>query len=49
MAGLAMVLFISLLAFGGPYFGWDDPSGYVQIALIVCFISGAVCGMKLRG
>jgi len=49
MAGLAMVLFISLFAFGAQYFGWDDPSGHVQIALVACFISGIVCGTKFRG
>lgn len=49
MAGLAMVLFITLIAFGGQYFGWSDPGGRIQIALIACFICGIVCGVKFRG
>jgi hypothetical protein len=49
MAGLAMVLFFSLIAYGAEYFGWEDPKGYVQIALVACFICGTICGTKLRG
>ncbi len=49
MAGLAMVLFISLIAYGADYFGWTDPKGYVQIALITCFICGIICGTRFRG
>lgn len=49
MAALAMVLFISLLAFGAQYLGWDDPKGYVLGSLIACFVCGIICGTKLRG
>lgn len=49
MAGLAMVLFITLLAFGGQYFGWEDPMGRIQISLVACFVCGIICGNKFRG
>jgi hypothetical protein len=49
MAGLAMVLFIALFAFGGEYFGWGDSGGKVQLALFCCFIFGIICGMKVKG
>ncbi|WP_374137110.1 hypothetical protein [Sphingomonas sp.] len=49
MAGLAMVLFIALFAFGGEYFGWSDAGGKVQLALFCCFVFGIICGMKVKG
>ena len=48
MAYLAMVTFVALLAFGRQFFGWSDPAGHVQIALVCAFVSGAVCGFKSR-
>jgi hypothetical protein len=49
MAGLAMVLFIALFAFGGQYFGWADPTGHVQLALFSAFIFGIICGYRVKG
>lgn len=49
MAGLAMVLFIALFAFGGQYFGWSDPGGRVQLALFSAFIFGIICGYRVKG
>jgi hypothetical protein len=49
MAGLAMILFITLFAFGGQYFGWTDPEGWVQLALASSFIFGIICGVKVKG
>ncbi len=49
MAGLAMVLFITLFAFGGQYFGWTDPDGWVQICLASSFIFGIICGFRVKG
>jgi len=49
MAGLAMILFISLFAFGSQYFGWTDPEGKVQLALASAFIFGIICGFKVKG
>ena len=31
---------------GGHYFGWGDPDGKVQLALVTCFILGMVSGYK---
>jgi hypothetical protein len=49
MAGLAMVLFITLFAFGQQYFGWTDVGGWVQISLITSFIFGIICGFRVKG
>ena len=49
MAYLAMVMFVALFAFGRQYFGWGDPTGHVQLALISAFVFGAICGFKSRG
>jgi hypothetical protein len=49
MAGLAMVLFIALFAYGGQYFGWSDPQGWVQLSLASAFIFGIICGFRVKG
>ena len=49
MAGLAMVLFVALFAFGGQYFGWSDPGGHVQLALFSAFVFGIICGYRVKG
>ncbi|MBX9796212.1 hypothetical protein [Sphingomonas sp.] len=49
MAALAMMLFVSLFAFGAEYLGWSDPAGRVQLALVSSFIFGIVCGFKVKG
>jgi hypothetical protein len=48
MAGLAMILFIALFAFGAQYFGWQDPSGHVQLALFSAFVFGIICGYRVK-
>ena len=48
MAVVAMFLFISLFAFGGDYFGWTDPTGYVQLSLVSCFVFGIICGIRVK-
>ena len=48
-AGLAMAMFVALVGFGSNYFGWSDPSGKVQLALITSFILGCVASYKERG
>jgi hypothetical protein len=48
-AGIAIAMFVALVGWGGPYFGWDDPEGKVQLALITAFILGIVGGFKARG
>ena len=49
MAGLAMILFITLFAFGGQYLGWSDPEGWIQMSLASSFIFGIICGIKVKG
>jgi hypothetical protein len=49
MAGLAMIMFIALFAFGGQYFGWTDSTGHVQLALFSAFVFGIICGIKVKG
>jgi hypothetical protein len=48
MAGLAMILFIALFAYGGSYFGWSDPKGLVQLSLVSAFIFGIICGFRVK-
>jgi hypothetical protein len=48
MAGLAMVLFIALFAFGGQYFGWEDAGGHIQLALFSAFVFGIICGYRVK-
>jgi len=49
LVGLAMAMFLALLAWGGKYFGWHDPDGKVQLALFATFVLGALCGYKSKG
>jgi hypothetical protein len=48
ISGIATVLFIALFAFGGSYFGWDDPHGRVSIALLAAFLCGIVVGYRFK-
>ncbi len=48
MAFLAMMMFVSLFAFGAQYFGWHDPGGKVQLALFCAFLFGTIAGFKAR-
>lgn len=48
MAGLVVILFIGLVAFGGDYFGWSETGGHVQIALVIAFVFGTICGFKFK-
>ena len=49
VGGLAIAMFIALVGWGGRYFGWDDPSGKVQLALVTSFILGIIGGFRARG
>lgn len=48
MAGIAMVMFITLFAFGNTYFGWEDPGGKVSLSLFCSFIFGIICGYRVN-
>ena len=49
VAGIAIAMFIALFGWGAEYFGWHDPSGKIQLALVTSFILGAVSSYKARG
>ena len=49
VGGIAIAMFVALVGFGGKYFGWSDPDGKVQLALITAFILGIIGGFKARG
>jgi hypothetical protein len=48
MGGIAIALFVALFAFGGKYFGWDDPDSKVRLAMAACFILGSIGGYRAR-
>lgn len=47
MAVLAMALFIALFGYGGDYFGWYDPKGWIQLSLVSAFVFGIICGIRV--
>jgi hypothetical protein len=47
--GLAIAMFIALFGWGSTYFGWSDPEGKVQLALVTSFILGIIGGFKAKG
>ena len=49
VAIIALTMFIALFGWGGAYFGWHDPNGKIQLALVTSFILGAVASYKARG
>ncbi len=49
VGGIAIAMFVALVGWGGKYFGWEDPSGKVQLALVTSFILGIVASYKARG
>ena len=49
MSYLATMIFMALFFVGPAYFGWGDYSGQVSLALITCFVLGAVAGYKANG
>jgi hypothetical protein len=49
VGGIAIAMFVALVGWGGKYFGWTDPDGKVQLALVTAFILGIIGGFKSRG
>ena len=49
VAAIALAMFIALFGWGANYFGWHDPSGKIQLALVTSFILGCVASYKARG
>jgi hypothetical protein len=48
MGLFAIALFVALFGFGQHYFGWSDPAGKVQLALVSSFVLGLMAGFKNR-
>lgn len=48
IVGIAAAIFIALFGWGSDYFGWDDSTGKVQLALFTTFVLGIICGFKSR-
>ena len=48
VGAIAIAMFVALVGFGGKYFGWSDPDGKVQLALVTAFILGIIGGFKSR-
>ncbi|HEV2596243.1 MAG TPA: hypothetical protein VGU01_13695 [Sphingomicrobium sp.] len=48
VGAIAIAMFIALVGWGSRYFGWEDPDGKVQLALITSFILGIIGGFKAR-
>ena len=48
VGGIAIAMFIALVGWGARYFGWDDPDGKVQLALVTAFILGIIGGYKAK-
>lgn len=46
MVWLAVAMFVALFGWGAQYFGWNDPTGKVQLALFTSFILGVISGYK---
>jgi len=42
-------MFVFLFGWGDSYFGWHDPAGKVQLALVTSFVLGSIAGYKSRG
>jgi hypothetical protein len=49
VAAIAIAMFIALFGWGARYFGWHDPNGKIQLALVTSFILGIVASYKARG
>ena len=49
VGGISIAMFVALAGWGGRYFGWSDPDGKVQLALVTSFILGVIGGFKARG
>jgi hypothetical protein len=49
VAGIALAMFVALFGWGAEYFGWHDPTGRIQLALVTSFLLGAAASYKARG
>ena len=49
VGAVSIAMFVGLVGWGSRYFGWSDPDGKVQIALVTSFILGVIGGLKAKG
>ncbi|MFM9977286.1 MAG: hypothetical protein ACKVOP_04485 [Sphingomonadaceae bacterium] len=49
MGALALMMFVTLFAFGQKFIGWTDPHGKVQLSIFATFLFGIICGWTTRG
>ncbi|MEO6361202.1 MAG: hypothetical protein ABIO43_11615 [Sphingomicrobium sp.] len=49
MVGISIAMLIALVAYGDSFFGWSDPKGEIQIAIVTTFILGIICGYRAKG
>jgi hypothetical protein len=48
VGGIAIGMFIALVGWGSRYFGWSDPDGKIQLALVTAFILGIIGGYRAK-
>jgi hypothetical protein len=48
MVGICIAMVVALVGYGDTYFGWSDPRGDIQIAIVTTFVLGIICGYKVK-
>ena len=48
VASVAIAMFIALFGWGAKYFGWSDPNGEIQLAIVTTFVLGIICGYRVK-
>jgi hypothetical protein len=48
MVGIAIAMVVALVGYGDSYFGWSDPHGEIQLAIVTTFILGIICGFRVK-
>ena len=49
LEAISIAMFVALAGWGQNYFGWSDPEGEIQIAIVVTFVLGIICGTRIKG
>jgi hypothetical protein len=48
MVGISIAMVVALVGWGDSYFGWVDPKGEIQLAIVTTFILGIICGYRVK-
>ena len=48
MVGISIAMVVALVAYGDKYFGWSDPGGEIQLAIVTTFVLGIICGYRVK-